>query len=156
MVCLRYRSRKSACSSRCGSSTARACALAGTANGGTALAAAFSYPGLPLDCCDQRSGPHDVDDAGEIVGKDVQRHFGGHAWQRLHQEVGCAHPRLERPERMLDRLAPLAHFLRMLVEPALDGFENRLMLPTRDPALFAGGAAVLDSAALAGVSPIAA
>src|SRR5580704_8205085 len=122
---------------------------------GTALEKTFSQPGLRLDRCDQRSGPDDVDDAGEIVGKDVQRHFGGDAWQRLHQEVGCSHPRLERPERMLDRLAPPAHFLRMLVEPALDGFENMLMLPARDPSLFAGGAAVLDSAALAGASPIA-
>jgi hypothetical protein len=43
--------------------------------------------------------------------------------------VGCSHPRLERPERMLDRLTPLAHFFRVLVEPALDGFENMLMLP---------------------------
>ena len=34
----------------------------------TALEATFSQPGLRLDCCDQRSGPHDVDDAGEVVG----------------------------------------------------------------------------------------
>ena len=39
---------------------------------------------------------------------------------------------------MLDRLAPLAHFFRALVEPALDGFENMLMLPARDPALLLG------------------
>jgi hypothetical protein len=26
------------------------------------------------------------------------------------QEVGCSHPGLDRPEAMLDRLAPLAHF----------------------------------------------
>ena len=44
-----------------------------TSNGGTALEATFSQPGLRLDCCDQRSGPHDVDDAGEIVGEHVQR-----------------------------------------------------------------------------------
>ena len=31
-----------------------------------------------------------------------------------------------------------------LVQPALDGFENMLMLPARDPSLLAGGAAVLD------------
>src|SRR5690242_17363515 len=57
---------------------------------------------------------------------------------------------------MLDRLAPLAHFFWVLVEPALDGFENMLMLPARDPSLLAGGAAVLDGAALAGVGPVAA
>src|SRR5215475_7251558 len=126
-----------------------------TSNGGTALEATFPQPGLRLDRCDQRSGPHDVDDAGEIVGEDVERHFSGHAWQPLHQEVGCSHPRLERPERMLDRLAPLAHFFRMLVEPALDSFENMLMLPAGDPSLLAGGTAVLNGAALAGAGPVA-
>ena len=135
--------------------TARVWAVC-TLNGGTALEATFSQQGLRLDRCNQRSGPHDIDDAREIVSEDVEGHLGGHARQPLHQEVGCSHPRLERPERMLDRLAPLAHFFRVLVEPALDGFENMLMLPARDPALLAGGAAVLDGAALAGVGPVAA
>jgi hypothetical protein len=58
--------------------------------------------------------------------------------QRLHQEVGGSHPRFDCPERMLDRLAPLAHFFRVLVEPALHGFENMLMLPARDPSFLAG------------------
>ncbi len=66
--------------------------------------------GLCLDRCDQRSGPHDVNDAGKIIGEHVQRHFGGDPWQRLHQEMGCSHPRLDCAEWMLDRLAPLAHF----------------------------------------------
>src|SRR6516162_11914925 len=127
-----------------------------TSNGRTALEATSSQPELRRDRCNQRSGPHDIDDAREIVSEDVERHLGGHAWQPLHQDVGCSHPRLERPERMLDRLVPLAHFFRVLVEPALDGFENMLMLPTRDPSLLAGGAAVLDGAALAGVGPVAA
>ena len=40
-----------------------------------------------------RSGldTHDVHDAREIVGEYVHCHLG--AWQRLHQEVGCSHPR---------------------------------------------------------------
>ena len=42
-----------------------------TSNGGTALEATFSQPGLRLDRCDQRSGPHDIDDAGKIVGEHV-------------------------------------------------------------------------------------
>jgi hypothetical protein len=33
-------------------------------------------------------------------------------------------------------------FFPVLIEPALDGFENMLMLPTRDPSLPAGGAAI--------------
>jgi hypothetical protein len=57
-------------------------------------------------------------------GEHVQRHLSGYAWQRLHQEVGCSHPGLDRSEGMLDRLTPLAHFFRMLVEPALNGLEN--------------------------------
>src|SRR6202048_5344937 len=70
--------------------------------------------------------------------------------------MGCSHLRLDCPERMLTRLAPLAHFFRVLVEPALDGFENMLMLPARDPSFLAGGAAVFDGAARAGIGPIAA
>jgi hypothetical protein len=79
----------------------------------------------------------------------VQRHFGGDPWQRLHQEVSCSHPRLDCAERMLDRLAPLAHFFRMLVEPALHGVENMLMLPARDPSFLAGDASATPSRACA-------
>jgi hypothetical protein len=50
---------------------------------------------------------------------------------------------------MLDRFAPLAHLLRMLVEPALNGFENVLMLQSCDPSLLGGGTAMFDGAALA-------
>src|SRR5207249_19697 len=39
-----------------------------------------------------------------------------------------------------------AHLLRMLVEPALHRLENVLMLPSRDPSLLAGGAALPDGA----------
>jgi hypothetical protein len=38
-----------------------------------------------------------------------------------------SHSSVDRPEGMLDRLAPLAYFFRMLFEPALDGLENMLM-----------------------------
>src|SRR5260370_41427355 len=56
---------------------------------------------------------------------------------------------------MLDRLAPLTNFRRIFVEPALPGLENVLMLPSSDPSLLGGGAAVLDGAAPAGVGPVA-
>ncbi len=100
--------------------------------------------------------PHDVHDPGEIVGQNVQHHLGGDLWQRLHQEVSCPHPGLDGAERVLDRLAPLAHLLRMLVEPALHRFENVLMLPSGDPSLLGGGAVVLDGAVLAGIGLVAA
>ena len=57
---------------------------------------------------------------------------------------------------MLDRLAPLTHLLRMLVKPTLHGFENMLVLPTRDPSLLARSAVVFDRAVLTGIGPVAA
>src|SRR5690242_11639250 len=56
---------------------------------------------------------------------------------------------------MLNGLPSLTHFLWMPVEPALYFLEDVLVLPSGDPSLFAGGAAVLDGAALAGVGPVA-
>ena len=44
----------------------------------------------------------------------------------------------------------------MLIESALNGFENMLMLPSCDPSLFGGGTAMLDGAALTDVGQIAA
>ena len=56
---------------------------------------------------------------------------------------------------MLDRLAPLAHGLRVRLETLLYGLDDVLMLPSRDPALLARGALVLDRAGSARVGPIA-
>ena len=42
----------------------------------------------------------------QIVGEDVQRHLGRDVFQGLHLEVRGAHPRLDRPEWVLDGLAP--------------------------------------------------
>src|SRR5262245_28062229 len=44
-------------------------------------------------------------------------------------------PQLECPERMLDRLAPHAHRLRVRIEPALHRVEHMFVLPARDAAL---------------------
>jgi hypothetical protein len=85
----------------------------------------------------------------------VQRHLARNARQRLHQEVRGAHPGFNRAERMLDHLAPLAHGLWVLVEPALHRLEDGLMLPARDPALFGWRALALDRAVRAGGGPIA-
>src|SRR5450759_4668935 len=104
----------------------------------------------------ERLDADDVHDAREVAGQHVQRHLGGNPWQRLHQEVGCSHPGLDRSEGMLNRLAPFAHLFRMFVEPALHRLENVLMLPSGDPSFLASGAAVLDAAALAGFGRVAA
>jgi hypothetical protein len=53
---------------------------------------------------------------------------------------------------MLNRLAPAAHGLGILIQPLLHGFENVLVLPSRDAAFFACGALILDCAGLAGVT----
>jgi hypothetical protein len=57
---------------------------------------------------------------------------------------------------MLNRLAPAAHGLRILIQPLLHGFENVLVLPSCDPAFFGCGALILDCAGLTGVRPVAA
>ena len=57
-------------------------------------------------------------------------------------------------EGMLHRLAPLAHDLRVLVEPPLHGLEDVLKLPAGDPALSGWRALALDRATWAGGGPI--
>jgi hypothetical protein len=104
----------------------------------------------------ERLDTHDVHDGREIVSQHMECHLGGNPWQHLHQEVGCTHPGLDGAEGMLDRLAPLAHLFRMLVESPLNGFEKVFMLPSGDSPLLAGGAALLDGAAPAGVGRVAA
>ncbi len=70
-------------------------------------------------------------------------------FERLHLEVGRTHPGFDRPEGMLDGFAPLAHLLRMRVEPPLDGLEDFFVFPAGNPALLARGAGQLDRAVLA-------
>ena len=86
----------------------------------------------------------------------MQRHLGANVLQPLHQEMGGAHPGLDGAERVLDRLAPLSHGLRVLIEPLLDSLEHMLVLPAADPALFARGALRLQGAGRADGCPIAA
>ena len=104
--------------------------------------------------CHQRAGAEDVDQARQVVSQDVQRHFSSDSRECLHQEVSCTHTRLDRAEGVLHRLAPLAHPLRVLVEPPLDRLKNMLMLPALNPSFPARGAAVLDGAAQACVGPV--
>ena len=51
----------------------------------------------------ERLDTHDVQDPREVIGQHVQCHLGGDLWQRLHQEVGCTHPGLDRSEGMQHR-----------------------------------------------------
>ena len=52
---------------------------------------------------------------------------------------------------MLDRLPPLAHGLRVGIEPLLHRLDDVLVLPPRDPTLVARGAVVLDHAGWASI-----
>ena len=54
------------------------------------------------------------------------------------------HSHLHRAEGMFDCLATLTHGLRVLVEALLYCLHHILMLPSRDPTLLAGGAAILE------------
>src|SRR5262245_31577901 len=72
-----------------------------------------------LDRRHQRLDTYDVHDPRQIVGENAERHLGGDFRQCLCQEVRRAHARLDRAEGVLDRLAPLAHRLWILVESAL-------------------------------------
>ena len=74
------------------------------------------------DRCNQQPASHEVHDAPEVVGEDVQRHLASDTRQRLHQEV---HRSCGRPEVVLDRLAPL----RMAISTArnaLVGIDGKL------------------------------
>ena len=66
-----------------------------------------------------------------------------------------AHPHLERAEGVLDRLAALAHGLRILVETPLHRLQYMLVLPAGDATLLARRAAVLDRAGAARIGPVA-
>ena len=50
--------------------------------------------------------------------------------------VGHGHPQSVMPHLLLQLLDALPHPLRMLVEPALDGFKNVLIFPSDDPSSF--------------------
>ena len=102
----------------------------------------------------QRSDPNEIHDPFDIVGKHMQGHLGGNLFQRLHLEVGCSHPGLDGAEGMLNRLAALAHLLRVLVKSLLDNFKNMFLLPAGKPSLLARGASILDDTTLAGIAPI--
>src|SRR5258708_39551211 len=86
----------------------------------------------------------------------MQRYLAGDVRQRPHQEVRRPHPRLYGAEGMLNRFAPLAHSLRVLIEPLLHCLDDVLVFPPRDPALYGGRAAALNRAGPAGIGPVAA
>ena len=112
-------------------------------------------PGPHLPLCPnglhQLFNADDVDDARQIVGQHAERHLSDDLGQRLAQEVRRTHPHLQRAERMLYDLAARTHGLRIFVEPLLRGFDNILMLPACNDALFGRCAFRLERAFKRGV-----
>ena len=70
----------------------------------------------------QRGDADDLHDPFEIVGEDVQGHLSADMFQRLHLEVGIAHPAFEGAKGMFDGFPSLPHKLGMFIEPALHFF----------------------------------
>ena len=64
-----------------------------------------AWVGIPAKLVTPEMNAHDVHDASEIVGENVQRISVATFGRRFNQEVRCPHPHLQRGEGMLDRLA---------------------------------------------------
>ena len=64
-----------------------------------------AWVGIPAKLVTPEMNAHDVHDASEIVGENMQRISVATFGRRFNQEVRCPHPHLQRGEGMLDRLA---------------------------------------------------
>ena len=72
----------------------------------------------------QPSAPDDVHHSCQVIGEDRESHLGGYFWKRFGDEVCRPHAGLHRAERMLDRLATLAHGLWVCIKALLHSFEQ--------------------------------
>src|SRR5512133_4096449 len=107
------------------------------------------------DRSDQRLGPDDIHDPRQIIDVDGESHLGSYFWKRFGEEVCRSHAGLHRAERMLDRLATLAHGLWVCIKALLHSFEQMLMLPSRNPPLWPCRALRFKRTILTGCGPIA-
>src|SRR5439155_26545650 len=100
-------------------------------------------------------GPDDVHDPCQVIGEDRESHLGGYFWKRFGEEVCRSHAGLHRAERMLDRLATLAHGLWVCIKALLHSFEQMLMLPSRNPPLWPCRALRFERTILTSCGPVA-
>src|SRR5258705_6579965 len=103
----------------------------------------------------QRLGPDDVHDPCQIIGQDRERHLGSYFRKRFGEEVCRSHASFHRAERMLDRLATLAHGLWVCIKALLHSLEQMLMLPSGNPPLWPGRALRFERTILTGCGPVA-
>lgn len=76
----------------------------------------------------------------------MQAHFGAHVGHRSGQEVGRAHPVLERSEDVFDRLSSQRHGVEISVQPFLHPVQDVFVFPSSDAALLAGRTLLVDGA----------
>jgi hypothetical protein len=76
----------------------------------------------------------------QIMVENRESHLGGYFWKRFSQEMRRPHAGVHRAERMLDRLAALAHGLWVCIKALLHSLKQMLMLPSRNPPLWPGRA----------------
>ena len=109
---------------------------------------------LPLERRHDAVDTDDIQHTRHVVAEHAERHLSRNLGQRLAQEVRRAHAHLQCAERMLDRLAPRAHGLGVLVEPLLHRLDHLLVLPAGDPPLWAFRACRLERTGSARICPI--
>jgi hypothetical protein len=104
---------------------------------------------LPSSAPDAEHGDHSLD----VVGQHVQRHLAADVLQPARQEMGAAHPRLDRAERVFDGAAAEGHVVRVAPQTAVHLVDQISTLLGRDPTLVAGRAIDPEWAGLASVDP---
>src|SRR6476646_1069409 len=112
-------------------------------------------PGSSSQGLQQPSHADDRHRALYVVGEHIERHLSCHLRQPFREKVRCSHPALDGAERMFRCRTTHCHFLWMVIEARLHSLKHGLVFPSGDQSLLASGAAMLDSATLTGVGPVA-
>ena len=77
---------------------------------------------LALHSLNQRLNAEDLHHSFWVVSHRVQTYFGADMLDRLHQEMRRAHPEVQCPEHVLNRITALAHRSRIAVDATLHSF----------------------------------
>lgn len=88
----------------------------------------------------ERLWPQDRQQSLQVIREHMPTHLGAYTRERLGEEVGRAHPRLQRPERVLYGLPMQSHRLWCIVQPSLRCIKHSLMLSASNASLHARSA----------------